>query len=95
MTSMDHHRFPYSMKNVPIPSEKEYKLEFLNSIHKLSIRMKWRAFFFLEPNSAKNTKNTFKFNTSKAPPNKYNKELKYFLDGLCDLAKNLKFRKIE
>ena len=94
MTSMDHHRFPYSMKNVPIPSEKEYKLEFLNSIHKLSIRMKWRAFFFLEPNSAKNTKNTFKFNTSKAPPNKYNKELKYFLDGLCDLAKNLKFRKI-
>ena len=56
------------------------------------LRMKWRASFFLEPNSTKNNKKTFKFNTSKAPPPI--KELKYFLDGLCDLAKNLKFRKI-
>ena len=76
------------MKNVPIPSEKQYKLEFLNSIDKFSIRMKWRAFHFLNPNANKTTKRTFNFNTSKAPP--VIKDLKTFLDGLCHIAKNLK-----
>ena len=34
VTSMDHHNFGYSMKCVPIPSEQEYQLELLESIHK-------------------------------------------------------------
>ena len=66
---MDHHSFGYSMKCVPIPSEEEYKLEFLNSIHKLDNRMRWRALHFLNPNQTKNNKETFGFNTTEAPPN--------------------------
>jgi hypothetical protein len=80
------------MKCVPIPSEEEYQLEFLNSIHKLDNRMRWRALHFLNPNQTKNNKETFGFNTTEAPPNV--KELKSFQDGLIDIARNLKFKSI-
>ena len=90
-TEMDRQNFNYSLKNIPIPSVKQIQLEFLNSIHNLSSRMKWRAFFYLNPNAVKNDKETFNLNTSKAPPQV--KELKTFLDGLCELARNLKFRR--
>ena len=80
------------MKNVPIPSEDEYKLELLHSIKTFSTRMQWRALHFLNPNLTKNSKETFGLNTSKAPPPV--KELKSLQDGLCDIAKDLKFKKV-
>ena len=89
---MDRQNFNYSMKCVPIPSEEEYKLELLDSIHKLDTRMRWRAFHFLNPSQTKNSKETFGFNTSTAPP--FIKELKTFQDGMIGIAKNLKFKKV-
>ena len=35
---MDLHKFNYSMKNIPIPANEHYELEFLHSIHSLSSR---------------------------------------------------------
>ena len=87
--SMDHHDFGYSMKNVPIPTEEEFKLELLNSIHTFDSRMKWRAFHFLNPQLTKTDKETFGLNTSTPPPPI--KELKYLQDGLCEIARNLDF----
>ena len=92
-TSMDHHNFGYSMKNVPLPSEKEYKLELLNSIHSFDNRMKWRAHHFLNPNVAKSTKETYGLNTSNSPPPI--KELKALQDGLCEIARNIQFRDLK
>ena len=89
---MDRHNFNYSMKCVPIPSELEYQLSFLDSIHKLDRRMRWRAFHFLNPNVTSNIKETFGFNTSKAP--EPIKELKTFQDGMIEIARNLKFKKV-
>ena len=89
---MDHHNFNYSMKCVPIPSEEEYQLNFLDSIHKLDTRMRWRAHFFLNPNEKINSKKTYGFNTSNAPH--VIEELKKFQDGMIEIAKNLKFRKV-
>ena len=43
MSKMDPHSFNYSMKNVPVPSNENYELEFLNSIHTFSSRCQWRA----------------------------------------------------
>ena len=91
MNRMDRQVFDYSMKNVPIPSERLVQLEFLNSIHKLSKKMSWRAKRHLQPELFQNKKETYSLNTSKAPP--YIEELKFFHNELCDLAKNLKFRK--
>ena len=80
------------MKNIPIPSEKDFKIEFLNSIHSLDNRMRWRALHYLNPQTVKNTKETYGLNTSSTPP--FIKELKSFQAGLCDIARNLKFRKV-
>ena len=90
---MDHHDFGYSMKNVPLPSEKEYKLELLNSIHSFDNRMKWRAHHFLNPTVAKSTKETYGLNTSNSPPPI--KELKALQDGLCEIARNIQFRDLK
>ena len=90
---MDLHRFNYSMKNIPIPANEHYELELLlHSIHSLSSRCQWRAAHFLNPNFSKNKKETYNLKTSKAPP--LVKELKMFQDGLYDIAKNLKYRKV-
>ena len=81
------------MKNIPLPSEKNFKIELLNSIHSLDSRMRWRAFHYLNPQAPKNGKETYGLNTSNTPPPI--KELKTFQTGLCDIAKNLKFRNIK
>ena len=82
VSSMDHHNFNYSMKCVPIPSEEEYKLQFLHSIHKLDKNMRWRAFHFLNPDAKKNSKETYGLNSTSAPPPI--KELRPFQEGLAD-----------
>ena len=89
---MDHHNFGYSMKNVPIPSEEEFKLEFLNSIHSFDSRMRWRAHFFLNPHLSGNSKETFGLKTSKIPPTV--QELRPLQNGLIEIARNLKFREV-
>ena len=91
-TRMDHLNFNYSMKNVPLPSEDEYKIEFLNSIHNFDTRMRWRAYWYLNPQLPKPNKETFDLKTSIPPP--HVPEMKVFQDGLCDIAQNLKFRKM-
>ena len=65
MNRMDRQVFDYSMKNVPIPSERLVQLEFLNSIHKLSKKMRWRAKRHLQPELFQNKKETYSINTSK------------------------------
>ena len=80
------------MKNIPVPSDEKYRLEFLHSIHSLSSRCQWSAAAFLDPNFKRTTKETYGLRTSKAPP--LVKELKDFQDGLYDIAKNIKFKKV-
>ena len=76
---MDRQNFDYSMKNVPIPSEKQFELEFLNSIHIFSKKSKWRALKHLHPEFFQNKKETFSLKSTKKPPDI--KELKPFHDG--------------
>ena len=54
--------------------------------------MKWKAFHFLNPQLPKSNKETFGLKTSKAPPPI--QELKTFQDGLCVIARNIKFRRV-
>ena len=92
VNKMDLHTFNYSLKNVPVPSNEHYELELLHSIHSLSSRCQWRAAHFLDPNFSKNSKETYNLKTSKAPP--LVKELKTFQDGLINIAKNIKYRRV-
>ena len=79
--------FDYSTKNIPIPSEKKYsKKEFCK-------RIRWRAYFFLNPESASNNKETFGFKSKNTPP--YVKKLVNFENRMLDMVKNVKFRDVD
>ena len=90
VTNMDKISFDYSMKNVPIPSKEEYRLEFIQSVNIFIKNMTWRAWHYLNPNETGNFKETFGFNTSKCPP--FVPEFKTLQDNLQDLTKNIEFK---
>ena len=54
---MEHVKFDYSMKNIPIPSEREFIIELISSVEKFIKNLKWRAFHYLNP--AKHNGNSF------------------------------------
>ena len=60
-------------------------------MEKFVFNARWRAFNFLNP-FAPNRKETYRFNTTNPAP--FVKELKVLEDALCDLAKNIEFRKV-
>ena len=82
--------FGYSMKNVSLPSQKEYVMCLISSVETFVKNLRWRAFFFLNPQE-KPTKNKFGFKSLRAAPKI--KELQKLEDGLYDIVKNVKFRK--
>ena len=59
--------FAYSMKNIPIPSHKEYLLQLTHSVEKFVKNLRWRAHFFLNPDK-KSDKETYGFKSIKAAP---------------------------
>ena len=48
------HNFNYSMKNIPLISEKEYKPLLLDSISKFMTNLQWKANVFLHPEGFRN-----------------------------------------
>ena len=91
--------FDYSMKNIPIPSNRSYKLKLVDKMELVVKRMRWKAHFYFEDQKRKNkgelTKNqerkeNFGFKSKSCP--KPLKELDNFEKELFDITKNLKFR---
>ena len=52
--------------------------------------MRWKAFFFLRPETIGANKNTYGFNSLSSPPNV--PELRFFEDKLIDMIQNLEFK---
>ena len=61
------HNFGYSMKNIPLIKEKDFKPLFVDSISKFMTNLEWMANIFLHPEGFRNKKRTFGFKTRKAP----------------------------
>ena len=82
--------FKHSLKNVPIPSNETYMKTLISKTEDFIQRLRWKAFFFLnppDPNKPKN--NNFGFKTTKnAPPLP---ELTPFEADLSHLIANLEF----
>ena len=83
--NMDKISICHSFKDIPIPSKKEYLIKLLEKTENLIGRMRWKAFFYLQPKDPTkkiNTKNNYGFKTQKSPP--FNKLLQNFeYDLLC------------
>ena len=81
----------YSPKNIPIPSERSYKLQLMDKINQVTKRMRWKAFFYT--NKSEDTQKTYGLKSLNFPPKI--KEMVPFEEDLWNLVDQLKFRKIE
>ena len=86
----------YSLRNIPIPADNEYRKRLIEKVESFVRRLRWKAFFFLRGDSRTETdfnhKESYGFNSAKSPP--YVEELKPFEDDLIELIENLKFRHV-
>ena len=89
---MEKFNFGYSVKNIPIPSEREYKIQLTEKIEAVIRRMRWKAAFF-DGNVESNVgQKTYGLKSSKTPP--VVKELIAFEEDLWKLVTRLKFRRV-
>lgn len=87
---MEKLNFDCSTKNIPIPNSKDYIKRFIGMTEKLIKRMRWRAFYFLNPNAPTEQKETYGFNSSKTPPQI--PELNDFENKMTSLIQSIEFR---
>ena len=89
---MDSIEFEFgSSKNIPLATRKEYMEMIIQSLEKFNRKISWHVFFKLNPHIVSKGKETFGFNSCKAPPRM--KELKDFEKDLVKLTQNIKFIK--
>ena len=79
----------YSTKNIPVPSRKNYLQELISSTESFIKNIRWRSYFFLNPNTKPKHKDAFGFPSTKPPP--YVPELKELEDGMLNIIQNIKF----
>ena len=89
---MEKHKFEYSTKNIPLPSERSYKLQLIEKIEMVIRRMRWKA-IFQDTKKEKSNQQRYGLRSFKIPPPV--KELAAFESELIELVKNIKFRKVK
>ena len=92
-TKMEKFEIEYSMKYIPIPSQRQYKTQLIPEAEKLIKRMRWKILEFLGKLSSDNYNNgTFGFQSTKCPPPV--NELADFEKDMMQMVKNIQFCKI-
>ena len=91
VVNMEQVNFGHSLKNIPIPTKKEYLLELVSSVGTFISNLRWRSHFFLNP-SDQTKKESYGFKTTKVAPGV--PDLTEFESGLHDLVKSVKFKPI-
>ncbi len=89
---MEKLNFDYSVKNIPIPSRNDYLQRLIEKTEQFLRRMRWKAFFFLNPDTPSSSKNTYGFKSAKNPPPI--DELKEFEDGMLHMIQSTKFKTV-
>ena len=93
---MERMNFGYSVKNIPIPNQRAYKLQLIERIEAVIKRMRWKAIYFLnkDQNSNKESQHiqTYGLKTNKCPTRV--PAMKKFEADLINVAANLTFRNV-
>ena len=90
---MESTRFDYSTKNIPLPSEQDHNRKLIEKTEHLCRRMRWKAYFFLNPEANGNQKETFGFSSKNTPPQI--PAMLNFEKRLLSMIENNKFRKVK
>ena len=91
---MDKRTFNYSLKNIPLPSEKSYKLKLIEKVEQVIKRMRWKAHFFDSKDKVKDNEMTenYGFKSRMCPPQV--KDMIKFEDDLHQMIKSVEFKKV-
>ena len=81
--------FDYSTKDIPIPPLKTYKIKLLDKVESVLKRMRWKAFFFLNPSTESRT-GKFNLKSRRCPPPI--EDLKPFEDDMFKMIESLRFK---
>ena len=66
---MDKFNFGYSTNNIPIATERQYKLKLVEKIKAVIKRMRWKAFYLEQSDTCNNSKSIYYgLTTDKIPP---------------------------
>ena len=90
---MDKRTFNYSLKNIPLPSEKSYKLKLIEKVEQVIKRMRWKAHFFDSKDKVKDNEMTenYGFKSRMCPPQV--KDMIKFEDDLHQMIKSVELKK--
>ena len=88
---MEKTSLPYSTKNIPVPSKNIYIQTLIGKGAKTFNTLRWKANFYLHPETRPKSKKKFNFkSTNPAPPIN---QLKEFEDKFMRLVRDIKFGK--
>ena len=87
---MEKKAYNYSTKNIPIPSERNYKLQLVEKIEIFIKKMRWKAIMY--DAGCKENRNVEKYGLKTLHSPKQVKELSAFEKELIAVVKNIKFR---
>ena len=90
---MEKRSFNYSLKNIPLPTEKSYKINLIEKVEQVIKRMRWKALFLDVTKEESPKPDTFGYKTRNCPPQI--KEMIPFENDLFDMIKNVKFRHVK
>ena len=80
----------YSKKNIPLPSQNDFLQRLIKKKNEHFLRrMRWKAYFFLNPDVSTSSKDTYGFKSTKNPPPV--DELKEFEDYMLKMVQSTKF----
>ena len=86
---MDQITFNYSTKNIPCAPKSSYLKCLIEKTENFLKRLRWRAFFFKNPKSAGDSKETYGFKSRRSPP--VIDDLKVFEENMTNLIQNIEF----
>ena len=81
------------MKNIPLANDREYTKRLIEKTESVIKRMRWKAFFFLNPDKKSEQLETFGFNSRRTPPQI--REMIKFEDDFLRVIENLQFRDVK
>ena len=90
---MEKINFGYSLKNIPIPSGKQYLKCFIDKLNSFIRRVRWKVFFYENDDEDPydvNKSDTFGFASDRFPPQ--NEALRPFEMDLYELARSITFK---
>ena len=86
---MEKFEYVHSLKNIPVPTNELYMKQLIAKTEQFIQRIRWKAYFHLNPSNAPAPNNTYGFKTTKTAPQV--KELHDFENDLCEMVNNVEF----